>query len=103
MLYEKGNWMTNFDIARCMVLQTLHARIDTPVERMCIQRKVYFLQESGVQLGFFYAQGVDGPFSGDLADFLSENKSVIQYGYFEGRTLKPNVLDRIRQANTLYQ
>lgn len=43
-------------------------RLDSFVERKLLQKRIYFLQEFGVDLGYFLGFYVYGPYSSDLTD-----------------------------------
>ena len=54
--------MTNIDIANGLVFQALGVSKDAFDDRLLTQKKVFLLQELGVNLGYAYNWYVRGPY-----------------------------------------
>ena len=70
--------MTNIDIANGLVFQSLGVGKDTFDERLLSQKKVFLLQELGVDIGYSYNWYIRGPYSPDLANYIFHNLDILK-------------------------
>ena len=58
--------MTNIDIANGLIFQALAVEKNSFDERLLSQKKIFLLQELGVDIGYSYNWYIRGPYSPDL-------------------------------------
>ncbi len=93
--------MTNIDIANGLVFQSLGVGKDTFDERLLSQKKVFLLQELGVDIGYSYNWYIRGPYSPDLANYIFHNLDILKEQDLSGYRLSEESQDKIKLVNGL--
>ena len=93
--------MTNIDIVNGLVFQALRINKETFDERLVSQKKVFLLQEMGVDIGYSYNWYVRGPYSPDLATYIFSNLDVLKEQDFSKYHLTESVQKNIDAVNNL--
>lgn len=93
--------MTNIDIANGLVFQSLGISKDTFDERLLSQKKVFLLQELGVDMGYSYNWYVRGPYSPDLANYIFNNLDILKEQDLSGYQLSEESCQKIESVNNL--
>lgn len=92
--------MTNIDIANGLLFQALGVNIDTFDNRLLCQKKIYLLQELGVDMGYTYNWYVHGPYSPDLTAYLFRNLDVLKELDFSKYAFSVSVQEKIDIVNS---
>lgn len=93
--------MTNIDIANGLVFQALGVSKDTFDDRLLSQKKLFLLQELGVNLGYSYNWYVRGPYSPDLTTYIFNNLDVLKEQDFSNYRFSDTVQGKINLVNAL--
>lgn len=93
--------MTNIDIANGLVFQALGVSKETFDDRLLNQKKVFLLQELGVNLGYSYNWYVRGPYSPDLTTYIFNNLDVLKEHDFSDYRISDAVQGKINSVNDL--
>ena len=93
--------MTNIDIANGLVFQALGVSKDTFDDRLLSQKKVFLLQELGVDMGYSYNWYVRGPYSPDLTTYIFNNLDVLKEQDFSNYRFSDTVQKKISSVNAL--
>lgn len=70
--------MTNIDIAKGLIFQALKISKDTFDDRLVSQKKIYLLQELGLDIGYAYNWYIRGPYSSDLTSYIFNNLDMLK-------------------------
>lgn len=93
--------MTNIDIVNGLVFQALGVGKDTFDDRLLSQKKIFLLQELGVDIGYSYNWYVRGPYSPDLTTYIFNNLDVLREQDFSQYRFSDDVQQRINSVNAL--
>ena len=93
--------MTNIDIANGLIFQALGVSKDTFDDRLISQKKVFLLQELGVNIGYSYNWYVHGPYSPDLTTYIFNNLDVLKEQDFSNYRFSDTVQGKIDSVNAL--
>lgn len=93
--------MTNIDIANGLVFQALGISKDTFDDRLLSQKKVFLLQELGVNLGYSYNWYVRGPYSPDLTTYIFRNLDMLKEQDFSDYRFSEAVQGKVDAVNSL--
>lgn len=93
--------MTNIDIANGLIFQALGVSKDTFDDRLISQKKVFLLQELGVNIGYSYNWYVRGPYSPDLTTYIFNNLDVLKEQDFSNYRFSDTVQGKIDSVNAL--
>lgn len=96
--------MRRLDMAKGLILQGLGvSSIKSVEDRRTIQKKIYLLQELGVDLGYRYAWYISGPFSLGLATFICDKLGFLLENKDEltGWNLSEDVSKKITLINSV--
>lgn len=93
--------MTNIDIVNGLVFQALGVGKDTFDDRLLSQKKIFLLQELGVDIGYSYNWYVRGPYSPDLTTYIYNNLDVLREQDFSQYHFSDAVQQRINSVNAL--
>lgn len=88
------------DIAKGLIFQELQLSKETLDERIVCQKKIYLLQEKGIDLGYTFGWYTRGPYSESLAKYIGDNFQVLIESNFELK-LKNDVVDKIVSINKI--
>lgn len=91
--------MTNIDIANGLVFQALGVSKDAFDDRLLTQKKVFLLQELGVNLGYAYNWYVRGPYSPDLTAYVYNNLDVLKEQDFSRYRISDDAQKQIDTVN----
>lgn len=95
--------MTNIDIANGLIFQAMGVEKETFSERLLSQKKIFLLQELGVDVGYSYNWYIRGPYSPDLTNYIYNNLDVLKGRDFSGYQLSSAVKTKIDSVNNLAQ
>lgn len=94
--------MNNLDIAKGLIFHGLNTiKKETLADRVIIQKKIYLIQELGIDLGYSYNWYIKGPYSPDLTSYVYENLDELVTADFSKHTLTPGVLSELGVVNNL--
>ena len=93
--------MTNIDIANGLVFQALGISKDTFDDRLLSQKKIFLLQELGVNLGYTYNWYVHGPYSPDLTTYIFNKLDVLKEEDFSDYRFSEAVQEKVETVNAL--
>ncbi len=93
--------MTNIDIANGVIFQALGVAKDSFDARLLSQKKIFLLQELGVDLGYSYNWYVRGPYSPNLTNYIFNNLDILREQDFSQYHLAPQAQDCVNTVNTL--
>lgn len=93
--------MKNIDIANGLIFQALNISKDTFEDRLLSQKKIFLLQEMGVNIGYSYNWYVRGPYSPSLTTYIYHNLDMLKEQDFSKYTLQDNVQEKIDNINSL--
>lgn len=93
--------MTNIDIANGLVFQALGVSKDSFDDRLLSQKKVFLLQELGVNLGYSYNWYVRGPYSPDLTTYIFHNLDMLKEQDFSDYRFSDAVQGKVDAVNSL--
>ncbi len=93
--------MTNIDIANGLVFQALGVSKESFDARLVSQKKVFLLQELGVDLGYSYNWYVRGPYSPGLSNYIFNNIDVLKEHDFSQYSLSASAKACVDQVNAL--
>ncbi len=93
--------MTNIDIANGLVFQALDISKDTFNDRLLSQKKIFLLQELGVNIGYSYNWYVRGPYSPDLTTYIFHNLDALKEHDFSKYCFSEEVRGKIDAVNAL--
>ena len=93
--------MTNIDIANGLVFQALGISKDTFDDRLLSQKKMFLLQELGVNLGYTYNWYVHGPYSPDLTTYIFHKLDVLKEQDFSEYRFSEAVQGKVNTVNAL--
>lgn len=96
-----GFTMKNIDIANGLIFQALDVSKDTFEDRLIGQKKIFLLQEMGVNIGYDYNWYVRGPYSPSLTNYIYHNLDMLKEQDFSKYTLQNNVQEKIDNINSL--
>ena len=95
--------MTNIDIVNGLIFQALQIKKDTFDDRLLSQKKIFLLQELGVDIGYSYNWYIRGPYSPDLTDYIFNNLDMLKEQDFSKYRLADDVCTKIEKVNHLVQ
>lgn len=93
--------MTNIDIANGLVFQALGVNKDSFEGRLMSQKKVFLLQELGINMGYSYNWYVHGPYSPDLTTYIYNNIDVLIEQDLSKYCFSDTVQEKIDAVNSL--
>lgn len=93
--------MTNIDIANGLIFQALAVEKNSFDERLLSQKKIFLLQELGVDIGYSYNWYIRGPYSPDLTTYIFNNLDVLKEHDFSKYHLSEKVQKKIDSINAL--
>ena len=93
--------MTDIDIAKGLIFQTLDVKKDSLDNRIISQKKIFLLQEMGIDIGYSYNWYIHGPYSPDLTAYMYENLDMLKDYNFSGYKLSDIAKDKIQIINNL--
>lgn len=93
--------MNNIDIANGLVFQEMDIGIGDFEKRLISQKKIYLLQELGLNLGYSYNWYVRGPYSPDLTAYLYNNIDVLSGYLFGDYTLSEIAKEKVEIINLM--
>jgi uncharacterized protein YwgA len=93
--------MTNIDIAIGMVFQALRVKKDSFDSRIISQKKIFLLQEMGIDIGYSYNWYIRGPYSPDLANYIYDNLDMLKDHDFSAYKLSNAAKGAIDTINDL--
>lgn len=91
--------MNKFDIANGLIFRGLRISIDSLDDRIIAQKKVFLLQELGINLGYSYNWYIHGPYSPTLTSYLYDNLEFLQEYNFGDYACTNQVLNDINIVN----
>lgn len=91
--------MTNIDIANGLIFQALGISKDTFDDRLLSQKKMFLLQELGVNLGYTYNWYVHGPYSPDLTTYIFQKLDVLKEEDFSEYRFSEPVQGKVDTVN----
>lgn len=91
--------MTNIDIANGLIFQALGISKDTFDDRLLSQKKMFLLQEMGVNLGYTYNWYVHGPYSPDLTTYIFQKLDVLKEEDFSEYRFSEPVQGKVDTVN----
>ena len=83
--------MTNIDIANGLIFQALEVEKDTFDERLLSQKKIFLLENLGVEIGYSYNWYIRGPYSPDLTSYIFANLDMLREQDLSKYSLSENV------------
>lgn len=93
--------MNNIDLANGLVFQALQISKETFEDRLICQKKIYLLQELGINLGYSYNWYIRGPYSPDLTSYVYNKLDVLSDYDFSGHSLSAKANERVQKVNNL--
>ena len=94
--------MNKMDITKSLIFKGLNIdRKETLDERIMIQKKVYLLQQLGIDLGYQYDWYLKGPYSPTLIEYIHNNHDLLNSIETAGFSLNKEVIDKIKIVNNL--
>lgn len=93
--------MTNIDIANGLIFQALEVEKDTFDERLLSQKKIFLLENLGVEIGYSYNWYIRGPYSPDLTSYIFANLDMLREQDLSKYSLSENVKEKIEIVNGL--
>ena len=93
--------MTNIDIANGLIFQALNIEKDTFDDRLLSQKKIFLLQELGVNIGYSYNWYIRGPYSPDLTTYIFNNLDMLKEQDFSDYKFTDTVKGKIDSINGL--
>jgi len=94
--------MNKIEIANGMIFQALDIRNkDTFEARLVCQKKIYLLQESGIDLGYGYNWYIKGPYSPNLSTYIYNNLDDFMKTDFSNYHISSNVTEKINRINSI--
>ena len=93
--------MNNIDLANGLVFQALRVRKDTFDERLISQKKVFLLQEFGINLGYSYNWYIRGPYSPDLISYIYNKLDILSNYDFSDYSLSEKAREQVEKVNKL--
>lgn len=91
--------MTNIDIANGLVFKSLNVEKDTFDQRLLSQKKVFLLQELGVDIGYSYNWYIHGPYSPNLATYIYNTLDLLNSQDFSNYSVSETVQEKINLVN----
>ena len=92
--------MTNIDIAKGLIFQALEISKETFDDRLISQKKIYLLQELGIDIGYAYNWYIRGPYSPDLTSYIFNNLDVLKEQDFSKYQISNTVEQKIDIVNS---
>lgn len=93
--------MTNIDVANGMVFQALGVKKDSFDNRIISQKKIFLLQEMGIDIGYSYNWYIRGPYSPDLTTYIYDNLDMLKDHDFSAYKLSDTAKAAIDAINGL--
>ena len=93
--------MTNIDIANGLIFQALEVEKDTFDERLLSQKKIFLLENLGVEIGYSYNWYIRGTYSPDLTSYIFANLDMLREQDLSKYSLSENVKEKIEIVNGL--
>lgn len=93
--------MTNIDIAKGLIFQSLRIEKNSFDERLVSQKKVYLLQMLGIDIGYSYNWYIRGPYSPHLSTYIFNNLDILREQDFSAYHLSESVQKAISDVNNL--
>jgi len=93
--------MTNIDIANGLVFQALGIKKDSLDNRIISQKKIYLLQEMGIDIGYSYNWYIRGPYSPYLTTYIYDNLDMLKDYDFASYKLSDDARSKIETINNL--
>ncbi len=93
--------MTNIDVANGMVFQALGVKKDSFDNRIISQKKIFLLQEMGIEIGYSYNWYIRGPYSPDLTTYIYDNLDMLKDHDFSAYKLSDTAKAAIDAINGL--
>lgn len=93
--------MTNIDIANGLIFQALEVEKDTFDERLLSQKKIFLLENLGVEIGYSYNWYIRGPYSPDLTSYIFANLDMLREQDLSKYSLSEIVKEKIEIVNGL--
>lgn len=93
--------MTNIDVANGMVFQALGIKKDSFEDRIISQKKIFLLQEMGIDIGYSYNWYIRGPYSPDLTTYIYDNLDMLKDHDFSEYRLSDAAKSKIDVINRL--
>ncbi len=93
--------MTNIDIANGIVFQALRIKKDSLDDRIISQKKIFILQEMGIDVGYCFNWYIRGPYSPDLTTYIYNNLDMLKDQDFSKYTISKSAEDKIKVVNSL--
>lgn len=91
--------MTNIDIANGIVFQAMSISNDSFDNRIIAQKKIYLLQELGIDIGYSYNWYLRGPYSPDLTTYIYNNIDMLKDQQFSDVKLTDKAQVAINTVN----
>lgn len=93
--------MTNIDIAKGLIFQSLGIKKDTFDDRLLSQKKIFLLQELGIDIGYSYNWYIRGPYSPDLTTYIFNNLDILNEQDLSQYHFSDSVQEKIDIVNSL--
>ena len=91
--------MTNIDITNGIVFQALSINKDSFDDRLIAQKKIYLLQELGINIGYSFNWYIRGPYSPHLTSYLYNNYDMLKEQDFTKYHLSDPAKKTINKVN----
>lgn len=93
--------MNKIDIANGLIFQTLKINKDSFDDRLLSQKKIYLLEQLGVDLGYSYNWYIRGPYSPDLTTYIFNNLDMLKEQDFSSYKISNSVEQEIQKINNM--
>ena len=93
--------MTNIDVANGMVFQALGVKKDSFDNRIISQKKIFLLQEMGIEIGYSYNWYIRGSYSPGLTTYIYDNLDMLKDHDFSSYKLSDTAKAAIDAINGL--
>lgn len=93
--------MNTIDIVNGIIFRILELRIESFEDRLICQKKIYLLQELGIDLGYKYNWYVYGPYSPALTNYVYSHIDIFNNYDFSEYELNEDAVERITIVNNI--
>lgn len=93
--------MTNIDVANGILFQALGVNKDSFDSRIISQKKIFLLQEMGIDIGYSYNWYIRGPYSPDLTTYIYDNLDMLADYDFSAYKLSDTARTAVDKINGL--
>lgn len=91
--------MYNIDIANGLIFKEMGIDKGSIEQTLINQKKIYLIQEMGVELGYVYIWYTRGPYSSELSTYMHTNIDLFNENNFEGNDLTDMAKEKIKKVN----